>query len=105
MRVFLEDGTVPLHNNLSELLLRQPVIGRKNWLFAGSEGGAEAAAGWFSLISSAVMQGLDPELYLYNLFKRLPDHPSTRLVELTPKNWKAAVAAGELKVLSPGQFA
>ena len=59
MRVFLKDGTVPLHNNLSELLLRQPIVGWKNWLFAGSEGGAEAAAGWFSLIASCMLHAED----------------------------------------------
>ena len=105
MRLFLRSGDVPIHNNLSELLLRQPVIGRKNWMFSRSEGGAVAAAGWFTLIGSCLLQGLDPLAYLYDVFRRLPDHPSKWVHELTPLNWRLAVEAGDLKPLSPGQFA
>ena len=96
MRVFLEHGDVPLHNNLSELLLRQPIVGRKNWLFSGSEGGARAAADWFSLIASCRMQKVDPWWYLYDLFGRLPDHSSQRVHELTPLNWRLAVEKGDI---------
>jgi len=104
MHLFLEDGRVPMHNNLSELLLRQAVVGRKNWIFSGSEGGALAAAGWYSLIASAKLQGLDPLLYLHDLFQRLPSHPANRVGELTPMNWRLAVEAGELKPVPPGHF-
>lgn len=104
MRVFLTDGRVPLHNNLSELLLRQPVVGRKGWLFAGSEGGAEAAAGWFTLIGSCLLQGIDPWLYLFDVFERMLDHPGDRLHELTPKNWRLAVEARTIVPRSPGQI-
>ena len=104
MRLFLRSGDVPIHNNLSELLLRQPIVGRKNWLFARSEGGAQAAAGWFTLISSCLLQGLDPLAYLYDVFRRLPDHPSKWVHELTPLNWRLAVEAGDIEPLSPGQF-
>lgn len=102
MRLFLSHGDVPLHNNLSELLLRQPIVGRKNWLFAGSEGGAEAAAGWFSLIASCRLQGIDPAVYLYDVFQRLPDHPGKWLHELTPLNWRLAVEAKDIVPHSPG---
>ena len=95
---------MPLHNNLSELLIRQPVVGRKNWLFSGSSGGAEATAGWYSLVQSAKMQGLDPGAYLYDLFKRLPSWPSRRVGELTPLNWRLAVEAGDLKPIPWGTF-
>lgn len=104
MRLFLRRGDVPLHNNLSELLLRQPIVGRKNWLFSRSEGGAEAASGWFTLIGSCLLQGLDPLAYLYDVFRRLPDHPSKWVHELTPLNWRLAVEAGDIIPLSPGQF-
>ncbi len=104
MRIFLAHGDVPIHNNLSELLLRQPIVGRKNWLFAGSEGGAEAATGWFSLISSCTLQGIDPAVYLYDVFRRLPDHSSKWVHELTPLNWRIAVDAGDIVPMSPGQL-
>ena len=104
MRKFLADGGTPIHNNLSELLLRQPIVGRKNWLFAGSEGGAEAAAGWFTLIGSCLLQGVDPAVYLYDVFRRLPDHPSKWVHELTPLNWRLAIDAGDIELISPGRF-
>jgi transposase len=102
MRLFLEHGDVPLHNNLSELLLRQPIVGRKNWLFSGSEGGARAAADWFSLIASCRLQRVDPWRYLHDVFGRLLDHPSQRVHELTPLNWRLAVEKGDIRPRSPG---
>lgn len=105
MRLFLTDAAVPIHNNLSELLLRQPIVGRKNWLFSRSEGGAEAAAGWFSLISSCMLQAIDPARYLYDVFRRLPDQPAKWVHELTPLNWRLAVEAGDIVPMSPGQLA
>lgn len=104
MHLFLQDGRVPLHNNLSELMLRQPVVGRKNYMFSRSEGGAIAAAGWYSLIASAKLQGLDVMLYLHDLFQRLPGHPANRVHELTPLNWRLAIEAGEFEPVPPGQF-
>ncbi len=103
MRLFLAHGDVPLHNNLSELLLRQPIVGRKNWLFSGSEGGATAAADWFSLIGSCRLQKIDPWTYLYDVFGRLPDHSSKRVQELTPLNWRLAVEKGDIVPRSPGR--
>ena len=87
---FLLHPELPLHNNLSELLLRQGVVGRKNWLFAGSEGGAEAAATLYSLVGSCMLQGIDPWLYLRDVLGRLPDHPINRVHELTPMGWRLA---------------
>ena len=81
--------------------------GRKNWLFSRSEGGAEAAAGWFALIGSCLLQAVDPLVYLYDVFRRLPDYPSKWVHELTPLNWRLAVEAveaGDIIPLSPGQF-
>lgn len=104
MRLFLSDGRVPLHNNLSELLLRQAVVGRKNYLFSRSSGGAEAAAGWYTLVQSAKLQGLVPGAYLYDVFKRLPPWPSNRVGELTPLNWRLAVEAGTLEPIPWGEF-
>jgi len=89
MRQFLRHGEMPMHNNLSELMLRQTVVGRKNWLFARSEGGAQAAADLYTLIGSCMLQGIDPQEYIEDVLARVLDHPSTRLHELTPRGWHA----------------
>ena len=78
------------NNNLSELMLRQAVVGRKNWLFARSEGGAHAAATIYTLVGSCQLQGIDPWVYFRDVLGRVLDHPAKRVGELTPKNWLAA---------------
>jgi transposase len=88
MRLHLEHGDLPIHNNLSELMLRQAVVGRKNWLFARSEGGADAAAIAYTLIGSCMLQGIDPHAYLVDVLRELPEWPSNRVGELTPKAWR-----------------
>ena len=90
MRLFLEYGELPIHNNLSELMLRQTVVGRKNWLFARSEGGANAAATLYTLIGSCTLQGIDPWVYLKDVFSRLLDYPVNQIADLTPKRWRLA---------------
>lgn len=75
---------IPIHNNMSELQLRRPVIGRKNWLFAGSEGGARAAATLLSLVGSCRMHGLDPWEYLHTVLGIINDHPVNRVADLAP---------------------
>lgn len=92
LRLFLDHPELPIHNNLSELLLRQPVVGRKNWLFAGSEGGAKAAATMYTLMGSCMLQGIDPYGYLVDVLERLSDHPVNRIEELTPRGWRLARA-------------
>jgi transposase len=87
--VFLTDGTAPPHNNTSERLLRGPVVGRKNWLFAGSTGGAHAAATFFSIVASCEMAGVDPFAYLRDVLSLLPDAKPAELRTLTPKAWAA----------------
>lgn len=94
LRLFLEDGAVPLHNNLSELMLRGPVVGRKNWLFAGNEGGAQAAATLFTLIASCRLQDVDPEEWLTDVLGKLSAWPANRVAELTPKRWREARHTG-----------
>lgn len=89
-RTFLEHPEIPMDNNLSELQLRQEVIGRKNWLFARSEGGAKAAATVYTLVGSCVLQGIDPWAYLVDVLRRLPDHAANRVEELTPMSWRIA---------------
>jgi hypothetical protein len=69
-------------------MLRQTVVGRKNWLFARSEGGAKAAAALSTLIGSCSLQGIDPGAYLRDVLDRLLDHPANRVYQLTPKQWR-----------------
>ena len=85
---FLRNGSIPMHNNLSELMLRQPITGRKNWLFAGSEGGAIGAAVLMTILASCRMQELDPQLYLADVLPRLTYCRKDRLAELMPRNWR-----------------
>ena len=84
---FLEDGRLPLDNNRSERELRRVAIGRKNWLFVGSDDHAQAAAALLSLVASAKLHGLDPERYLRDLFRVLPHWPKDRFLELAPRYW------------------
>jgi transposase len=88
--LFLGDGRVAIDNNPAERALRPVAIGRKNWLFAGSDAGGEALADAMTLIETAKLCGLDPEAYLADLLARINDHLVTRLDELLPWNWQPA---------------
>ena len=87
LRRFLDDGRLPLHNNISELALRREVVGRRNWMFVGSEDGAKANTVFVSLIASCRMLGLEPYAYLRDLLCLLPSWPKHRLLELAPAYW------------------
>ena len=76
------------HNNAAERALRTVALGRKNYLFAGSDAGGERAAATYSLIGTAKLNGVDPEGYLRNVLSRIADHPISRIDELLP--WNAA---------------
>lgn len=84
LRRFLEDGRLPLHNNISELQLRREAVGRKNWLFVGSEDGAAVNATFVSLLASCSLHRLEPWAYLRDLFCLLPSWPRKRVLELAP---------------------
>jgi transposase len=88
----LEDGRLILDNNRSERELRRIAVGRKAWLFVGSDDHATAAGHIFSLIASARLHGLDPEAYLRDLFRVLAHWPKGRYLELAPKYWTATRA-------------
>ena len=63
-------------------------IGRKNWLFAGSDAGGRRAAAMYSLIESAKLNGRNPQLYIANLLTRIADHPARHIADLLPWNWQ-----------------
>jgi len=83
---YLDDGTLAIDNNSVERAIRPLVLGRKNWLFAGSDAGGERAAAMYSLIETAKINGLDPEAYLRDVLERIADHPVNRVGELLPWN-------------------
>jgi transposase len=85
--LFLEDGRVAIDNNPAERALRPIGIGRKNWLFAGADTGAETLARAMTVIETAKMNGLDPQAYLADILTRIHDHKINRLDELLPWNW------------------
>jgi transposase len=89
---FLEDGRVPIHNNASERAIRPIAVGRRNWLFAGSERGGQAAAIIYSLVESCRRVGVDPQIYLRDVLIRVATHPASRVHELTPANWTSLFA-------------
>ncbi|MBA3546213.1 MAG: IS66 family transposase [Nannocystis sp.] len=88
---FLDDGRLPLDNNISERNLRREVLGRKNWLFLGSDEGARVNTIFVSLLASCQLHGLDPWAYLRDIFCLLHTWPASRLLELAPAFWKQTV--------------
>jgi transposase len=84
---YCDDGLLEIDNNAAERALRAVAIGRKNYLFAGSDAGGERAAAMYSLIGSAKLNGLDPETYLRHVLACIADHPISRIHELLP--WHA----------------
>ncbi|MBY3299956.1 IS66 family transposase [Rhizobium laguerreae] len=87
--LFLEDGRVAIDNNAAERALRPIGVGRRNWLFAGADTGAETLARAMTIIETAKMNGLDPQAYLTDVLDRIHDHKINRLDELLPWNWSA----------------
>ncbi len=87
LRRFLDDGRLRLDNNGAERALRTIAVGRKAWLFFGSDDHAAAAGNLFSLIASCKLRDLDPEAYLADVIRVFPYWPTDRLLELTPKYW------------------
>lgn len=85
---FLDDGRLPLHNNASELSLRRQVLGRRNWLFLGSDDGGEANTVFVSLLASCRLHDIEPLAYVRDLLCLLPRWPKHRLLELAPINWR-----------------
>lgn len=99
LRRVLDDGTLPLDNTRAERALRKIVVGRKNWMFYGSDTHAEAAAAIFSLIASCRLHRRDPFAYLEEILRVLPYWPRDRYLELAPVHWTATRAR-----LDPGEL-
>lgn len=97
---FFDDGRLRLDNNASERALRKIAVGRKAWLFVGSDDHAQAAGNLMTLIATARLHGLDPELYLRDVFRVFPHWPRDRYLELCPRDWlttRARLDAVELE--------
>jgi len=92
---FLADGRICLTNNAAERSLRGAALGRKAWLFAGSERGGERTAFMYSLIVTAKLNGVDPQAWLADVLARIADTPLSRLSELLPWNWAPLHAASQ----------
>ena len=87
---FLDDGRICLTNNAAERALRPLALGRKSWLFCGSDRGGERAAAMYTLIATAKLNDVDPQAWLADVLARIAELPHTRVQELLPWNWKAA---------------
>jgi transposase len=90
---YCDDGRIEIDNNAAERALRAVAVGRKNYLFAGSDAGGERAAAIYSLIGSAKLNGIDPEAYLRQVISCIADHPVNRIAELLPWNVTLPAAA------------
>ena len=93
LALYSGDGRVEMDNNAAERALRAVALGRKNYLFAGSDAGGERAAAIYSLLGSAKLNGIDPEAYLTAVLRRIADHPINRIGELLPWNLFPAASA------------
>jgi transposase len=85
-------GIIPV-NNAAERALRGVALGRKSWLFCGSDRGGQRAAAMYSLIVTAKMNGVDPQAWLADVLSRIAGHPAHRLDELLPWRWRKANAS------------
>ena len=88
---YASDGRIEIDNNAAERALRAVALGRKNFLFAGSDAGGERAAAIYSLVGSAKLNGLDPEAYLRFVIERLADYRISELDDLLPRNVAAQI--------------
>ena len=85
---YLDDGRIEISNNAAENQIRPAALGRKNWLFCGSDVGGERAAAFYTLIRTARLNGIEPEAWLTDVVARIGAHPINRLDELLPWNWQ-----------------
>ena len=89
LRPYVVHGILEIDNNIADRRMRAIAIGRKNWLFAGSERGGRSAAIAYTLIETAKLNGVDPQAWLTDVLARVADHKITRLEELMPWSYAA----------------
>jgi hypothetical protein len=92
---YCDDGRIEIDNNAAERALRGVALGRKNYLFAGSDAGGERAAAIYSLVGSAKLNSLNPQAYLTHVLERIADHPINRVDELLP--WNVSLIPTEVR--------
>jgi len=85
---YLDDGRLEISNNAAENQIRPAALGRKNWLFCGSDVGGERAAAFYTLVRTARLNGIEPEAWLTDIIARIGSHPINRLGEMVPWNWQ-----------------
>ena len=88
LQTFIHDGTVEIDNNIAERAMRPIALGRKNYLFAGSDRGGEIAATFYSLLETCKLNNINPQEYLADVLNRIADHPVKQVNQLLPHNWK-----------------
>ena len=88
LQVYLTDGMLSIDNGLAERTIKLVALGRRNWLFAGSDAGAKRAAIFYSLIASCKLCQIDPFIYLRDVLDRINTHPASRIEDLLPPRWK-----------------
>ena len=98
---YRDDGRLEIDNSAAERALRGVALGRKNWLFAGSDAGGHRAALIYSLIETCKFNGIDPEAYLRHVLTVIADHPINRLAELLPWNLRDKLANDKAAAPSP----
>lgn len=90
---FLDDGTAEIDNNTAERAIRSIAIGRKNWLFTGSNAGGERASAIYSVIETAKLNGIEPQTYIADVMEKIASGwPASRWDEIMPWNWTAGSA-------------
>ena len=88
LQTFVHDGTIEIDNNIAERAMRPIALGRKNYLFAGSDRGGDTAATFYSLIETCKLNNINPQKYLADVLNRIADHPVKQVDQLLPHNWK-----------------
>lgn len=95
---YRDDGRLEVDNSAAERALRGVALGRKNWLFAGSDAGGQRAAAIYSLIETCKLNAIDPEAYLRHVLSIIADHPINRVAELLPWNVSDNLGSGTTPV-------
>jgi len=102
---YIDDPQLDIDNNISEQALRMVVLGRKNYLFAGSEAGAQRAAIIYSLVAGCKMHQIDPWAYFTDVLKRVSTHPADKIDELLPGEWKKSHPQSTIAPSAPSEVA